>query len=180
MTQLKPTFGEPIADLAARRRPGLPARPSRPGLPVQTVSCGVPFLLVPLAHAAAVDDASLDAPALRRLRERAGLDEPAVFLFSTEPGRDKATAYSRMFAPGFGIGEDPATGSASGPLGCYLVRHRVVPPEKAGAMRSLQGVKMGRPSHIHISIGLQSGEITACGSAAKLCWRAKARSISVI
>jgi trans-2,3-dihydro-3-hydroxyanthranilate isomerase len=57
--------------------------------------------------------------------------------------------------------EDPATGSASGPLGCYLVRHKIVPPQKAGAMLSLQGVKMGRPSHVHISIGLQKGEITA-------------------
>jgi predicted PhzF superfamily epimerase YddE/YHI9 len=41
------------------------------------------------------------------------------------------------------------------------VRHKVVPPQKAGAMLSLQGVKMGRPSHVHISIGLQKGEITS-------------------
>lgn len=39
--------------------------------------------------------------------------------------------------------EDPATGGASGPLGCYLVKNKVVTPEKAGAMLSLQGVKMG-------------------------------------
>jgi len=51
-----------------------------------------------------------------------------------------------------GVSEDPATGIASGPLGCYLVRHGVVAPEKAGAMLSLQGVKMLRPSRIHISI----------------------------
>ncbi len=57
--------------------------------------------------------------------------------------------------------EDPATGGASGPLGCYLVRHRIVPPEKADAMLSLQGVKMGRPSHIHIAIGLENGEISS-------------------
>ena len=47
-----------------------------------------------------------------------------VFLFSTERGADQATVYSRMFAPGIGIAEDPATGSAAGPLGCYLVRTR--------------------------------------------------------
>ena len=62
-----------------------------------------------------------------------------------------------MFAPELGITEDPATGGASGPLGCYLVRHRMVPPEKADAMLSLQGVKMGRPSHVHIAIGLRAG-----------------------
>ena len=83
-----------------------------------------------------------------------------VFLFSTERAEDDATAYSRMFAPGFGITEDAATGSASGPLGCYLVRHKLVAPEKAGSILSLQGVKMGRPSHIHVAIGLDGEEIT--------------------
>ena len=77
-----------------------------------------------------------------------------MFLFSTEAGADGATAYSRMFAPAIGISEDPATGSASGPLGCYLVRHGVVAPEQPARMLSLQGVKMGRPSDIHIAIGV--------------------------
>ena len=66
-----------------------------------------------------------------------------------------------MFAPELGVAEDPATGSASGPLGCYLVRHGVVAPDAAGAMLSLQGVKMGRPSDVHISIGLEAGAITS-------------------
>ena len=73
-----------------------------------------------------------------------------VRLLARSPATRRATVYSRMFAPELGIAEDPATGIASGPLGCYLVRHKVVPPEKAGAMLSLQGVKMGRPSHVHI------------------------------
>jgi trans-2,3-dihydro-3-hydroxyanthranilate isomerase len=84
-----------------------------------------------------------------------------VFLFSTEPSADKATVYSRMFAPGFGILEDPATGGASGPLGCYLVRHKVIPPEKSECILSLQGAKMGRPSYIHIAIGMADGEISS-------------------
>ena len=77
-------------------------------------------------------------------------------VFTTQPGDARATVYSRMFAPEMGITEDPATGSASGPLGCYLVRHKVVRPEQAGAMISLQGVKMGRPSHVHMSIGARA------------------------
>ena len=80
---------------------------------------------------------------------------------SPEPGTDGATVYSRMFAPELGVAEDPATGGASGPLGCYLVRHKIVPPEKAGSILSLQGVKMGRPSHIHIAIGADGGEISS-------------------
>jgi trans-2,3-dihydro-3-hydroxyanthranilate isomerase len=65
-----------------------------------------------------------------------------------------------MFAPGLGVFEDPATGSASGPLGCYLVRHGAVPPDQAATILSLQGVKMGRPSRVHVAIGLDAGEIT--------------------
>jgi trans-2,3-dihydro-3-hydroxyanthranilate isomerase len=65
-----------------------------------------------------------------------------------------------MLAPGFGIPEDPATGGASGPLGCYLVHHEIVPSESAKRMLSLQGVAMGRPSRIHISIDAKDGGIS--------------------
>ena len=65
-----------------------------------------------------------------------------------------------MFAPELGVAEDPATGIASGPLGSYLVRHQVVARESAGALLSLQGAKMGRPSYIHISIALDGDAIT--------------------
>jgi trans-2,3-dihydro-3-hydroxyanthranilate isomerase len=163
MTQSKPAFGSPIADpsgaAAALRLPG--AAVTATGLPVQTVSCGVPFLFVPLATRRAVDSAALDAPAYDAFIRAVELDELPVFLFSSENVGDGATVYSRAFAPGMGITEDPATGGASGPLGCYLVRHKVVPPEKAGSMLSLQGVKMGRPSYVNIAIGVRNGDITS-------------------
>jgi trans-2,3-dihydro-3-hydroxyanthranilate isomerase len=66
-----------------------------------------------------------------------------------------------MFAPELGVAEDPATGIASGPLGSYLVRHQVVARESAGALLSLQGARMGRPSHVHISIGVDGDAITS-------------------
>ena len=65
-----------------------------------------------------------------------------------------------MFAPEFGIVEDPATGIASGPLGCYLVTHGLVTAEQARAIVSDQGVAMGRASRIHISIASDAGVIT--------------------
>jgi trans-2,3-dihydro-3-hydroxyanthranilate isomerase len=64
-----------------------------------------------------------------------------------------------MFAPGFGIVEDPATGGASGPLGSYLVHHGVVTPAQGARIVSLQGKKMGRPSWIHVDIGTTNGAI---------------------
>jgi trans-2,3-dihydro-3-hydroxyanthranilate isomerase len=154
MTQPNPTFAEPIAKpSAAAAVLGLSdLAVAGTGLPVQVVSCGVPFLFVPLTTRAAVDSASLQRDQFDRFREETKTQAHGVFLFSTQPGKDKATVYSRMFAPDLGVGEDPATGSASGPLGCYLVRHNVVPSERAGAMLSLQGAKMGRPSHVHIAI----------------------------
>jgi trans-2,3-dihydro-3-hydroxyanthranilate isomerase len=163
MTQSNPTFGDPMHDTAAAAA-ALSLSPSdvaATGLPVQVVACGVPFLFVPLATRSAVDNAVVDAGVLERLLRSSKSGAHGVFLFSVEPGGDGATVYSRMFAPDLGVAEDPATGSASGPLGCYLVRHELVSPQKAGAMLSLQGVKMGRPSHVHMSIGVEGGSITS-------------------
>ena len=122
------------------------------GLPVQEVSCGVPYIIVPLPTRAAVDSAVPDA----RLMDF----EAYLFTTDRDGGGDSATTYSRMFAPAFGIFEDPATGSASGPLGSYLVRHSIVTPEKAQAILNLQGVKLGRPSWIHISVNSSNGDIS--------------------
>jgi trans-2,3-dihydro-3-hydroxyanthranilate isomerase len=162
MTQSSPTFFQPLAKPAsAAAALGLQgAAISATGLPVQVVSCGVPFLFVPLATRSAVDRAAIDRDGLDALLHEAPGGAGGVFVFSPERGPgDEATVYSRMFAPALGVAEDPATGSASGPLGCYLVRHKVVPPDRAAAILSLQGVKMGRPSHVHVSIGLGEGVI---------------------
>lgn len=160
MTQLRPTFGAPLDDIAmAARALSLPTDAiAATGAPVRVVSCGVPFLFVPLATRRFVDGIVIDPAALDRLLHSAA-GAHGVFVFSTEDGSDSATVYSRMFAPGLGVAEDPATGIASGPLGCYLVRHKMVPPGEAGRILSLQGVKMGRPSHVHVAIALEQDEI---------------------
>ena len=159
MTQSTPLFGEAISDRGcAAAALGLPES-AVARVPVQVVSCGLPYVIVPLTSRRAVDSAVLNLSAYDRLVEAAGGDLNGVFLFSAEPAHDNATAYSRMFAPAIGVFEDPATGSASGPLGCYLVRHKMVPASSAGAMISLQGVKMGRPSHVHMSVGVDGDDI---------------------
>jgi trans-2,3-dihydro-3-hydroxyanthranilate isomerase len=161
MTQLPPTFNDPLSDKAAAAAALSlsPAAVAGTGHPVQVVSCGVPFLFVPLTTRSAVDNAVVNPGVLEAFMRSSKAKASGLFVFSAQRGSDRANVYSRMFAPYMGIAEDPATGIASGPLGCYLVKHKIVPPEKAGAMLSLQGVKMGRPSHVHISIGLQNGDI---------------------
>ena len=163
MTQHLPDFSEPLANPGgAAAALGLPQTAvAGTGLPVQVVSCGVPFLFIPLATRRAVDNAASNFEAIEAFFRAARVEASGVFLFSHERGGDKATVYSRMFAPGVGVAEDPATGSASGPLGCYLVRHKIVSAAKAGAILNLQGVKMGRPSHVHVSIGVGEGSISS-------------------
>ena len=127
-----------------------------PSLPIEVASSGLPVLFVPLETRRAVDGVTFDLALLRPVLARHQLDDLPVFVFSLETGHDDATAYSRMFAPAFGIPEDPATGGASGPLGAYLVRHGAVRTGTA-QMVSLQGVAMGRPSRVHISIASSPG-----------------------
>ncbi|MEX2032188.1 MAG: PhzF family phenazine biosynthesis protein [Dehalococcoidia bacterium] len=154
MTQRVPEFGAVFdapdvrAEIASAI--GLDAGDLVAGLPVQVVSCGVPFVFVPLKLRAAVDRAEPRVEALRRLQRAQGIEH--VFVFSVEAGSPPATAYSRMFAPVLGILEDPATGGATGPLGGYLVRHGLVAPEHAAEMVSLQGAAMGRPSWLHMDV----------------------------
>ena len=129
-------------------------------LPLEVVSCGVPFLFVPIK--------SLEA--MRAIRFRLDIWErvlrdfaaPHVFVFTQEVIHPDSTVHSRMFAPAMGIAEDPATGAASGPLGCYLVRHGLVQPARAGSsqMVSEQGFELGRPSLVQVKIELDGQLIT--------------------
>jgi trans-2,3-dihydro-3-hydroxyanthranilate isomerase len=160
MTQKSPVFGAPIEDRAAVAAAlGLTADDLVADLPVQEVSCGVPFVFVPLRDRATVDRAIGDGAAFRRLPVL-DASHPAIFVFAMLDGGAADTVHSRMFAPDFGIVEDPATGIASGPLGCYLVRHGVISGDAAQRIVSRQGVAMGRASRIHIAITGTSDAIT--------------------
>jgi trans-2,3-dihydro-3-hydroxyanthranilate isomerase len=162
MTQRNPEFGAAQEAAPVAQAIGLPEAAISTGLPVQPVSCGVPFVIVPIVTRAAVDSAAPDPRALSALAKQSGMDHFSLYLFTTDrtDANDAATVYSRMFAPDLGVYEDPATGGASGPLGSYLVRHAIVPPERAGAIVNLQGRRLGRPSWIHIAIDSQGGAIT--------------------
>jgi trans-2,3-dihydro-3-hydroxyanthranilate isomerase len=177
MTQLLPSFGVRIEDRTAFAAAVGLGHGDILGLPIEAISCGVEFLFVPVTSRAAVDRVSIDRRALTRVYQQAGCDELAIFFFS--PDRTGATGeetiYSRMLAPMFGISEDPATGGASGPVGCYLVRHGMVTPEQGLSMVSLQGVAMKRSSRIHISIETRDGEITRVRVGGKAVRVAEAR-----
>jgi trans-2,3-dihydro-3-hydroxyanthranilate isomerase len=159
MTQQKPTFGTAVSDAAAIAgaigvEPG--AMLSR--APAQEVNCGSAFFIVPLATRKAVDAAVLDRAKIDAVFSAAGMQRRGIYIFSNERGTDDADAYSRLLGTG-GI-EDPATGSAAGPAGCFMVKHGLVSSAKASHFVVLQGVLVRRPSRIHVNVGGSGNEIT--------------------
>jgi trans-2,3-dihydro-3-hydroxyanthranilate isomerase len=168
MTQKTPEFGGRVADRRVFAAALGLAGDDLADAPPQVVSCGLPYLVVALKTRRAVDAVTLDVRAYNAVCRASGLDNVPLFVFTTEERREPAArktddverAYSRMLAPGFGIAEDPATGSASGPLGCYLHAHRLLDPAALSHVVSLQGVRMKRPSRIHISLDTSGDAIT--------------------
>ncbi|MGA9669461.1 MAG: PhzF family phenazine biosynthesis protein [Terracidiphilus sp.] len=154
MKQPIPTFGPIVTDtVAVAAALGIQPRDlAGENLPVQVVSSGLPFLYVALNSRAAVDAAAFDRAKLCAFLGALDLEELPVFVFSPEPADDDATVYSRMFGPVLGIPEDPGTGSACGPLGAYLLRYKAISDNTESRLVSLQGVRMGRPSRIHIAL----------------------------
>ena len=125
-------------------------------LPLEVVSCGVPFLFVPVRNLEAMRAIRFRLDVWERvLRDFAA---PHVFVFTQEVVLPNSTVHSRMFAPAMGIAEDPATGAASGPLGCYLVRHGLVQP--GSQMVSEQGFELRRPSLVQVKIEQDGQHIT--------------------
>ncbi len=105
--------------------------------PPQLLDAGNPTLFIPLKDRSTVDKASAKA-----------IPGPfCIFPFTPTP----EGAYSRMFAPHIGIPEDPATGSSTGPLALYMMRHEMVSSAPGTRFVSEQGTAMGRRSFLHVN-----------------------------
>lgn len=123
----------------------------------EAVSCGVPFLVVPLTSRDAVSRARLDRAAFERVL--AGMWAREVFLFDVSAVSGGGVIRARMFAPDLGIGEDPATGSAAVCLAGYLAKRSA---DNATLRWTVaQGVEMGRPSTLMISAERRNGAVHA-------------------
>jgi trans-2,3-dihydro-3-hydroxyanthranilate isomerase len=120
------------------------------GLPVEAIYNGIAVIIVPLASLAAVKRIKADAGALERISNDMGAQ--TVLMFARETEMASSTVHCRVFAPAAGVMEDAATGSANGPLGFYLVRHRVVEVQAVTRVLSEQGFEMHRPSLLHIEV----------------------------
>jgi trans-2,3-dihydro-3-hydroxyanthranilate isomerase len=130
---------------------GLP-RSDLSGLPPEILSAGNPFLYIALEDVAAVDRAWLSSTG--SLKAEPG-ELLCVFVFARTPDG----VYSRMFAPEHGVVEDPATGSAAGPLAIYLRKHGMISDKPGTQFTSEQGTKMGRRSILHVRLNENNLEV---------------------
>ncbi|HEV7744645.1 MAG TPA: PhzF family phenazine biosynthesis protein [Pyrinomonadaceae bacterium] len=130
-------------------------------LPIQTISTGLPFLAVPVRSLADLGRCKVNSSLLTEIYQRAGATGCETFTRETiEIGESRA--HVRMFAPGDTIAEDPATGSAAGALGAYLVHHgaaNVEPSEGKFRFVIEQGDFIHRPSRINLEVAGKPGKI---------------------
>lgn len=162
MTQDRPTFHRTFEDLTSLAAGlGLPVEAiAETKLPVEVVSTGVPQMMVPVLSLAEIQGltvAGLDVRALNQACREAGTE--CVLVFTLETSDPETSVHVRLFAPLLGVPEDPATGSANGALGAYLVRHQAVPiAEGTTHITSRQGMEMDRPSLLYVEVDHTEGE----------------------
>jgi trans-2,3-dihydro-3-hydroxyanthranilate isomerase len=145
MLQEPAAFGEEVEPEPVLRALRLTGADAHPDLVPQVVSTGLAHLVVPVREAGALDRAAPDPRALRPLLEGSGCT--CAYLSFVEPDRERADARG-FFLDGGAAVEDPATGSAAGPLMAYA--------HARTGVRSLaidQGVAMGRASRILCEAG---------------------------
>jgi trans-2,3-dihydro-3-hydroxyanthranilate isomerase len=133
----------------------------------RAVSCGLPFLIVPLASVDAVRRARVRLDAWDAHLKGTGASEPMVFA-TVQQAADYADAPSslsecdiraRVFVPGLSVPEDPATGSANACLAGYLAAR--TPRDGVLRWRVAQGVEMQRPSRLDLEVEKRDGVIQA-------------------
>jgi trans-2,3-dihydro-3-hydroxyanthranilate isomerase len=140
------TFGRSYDPALCARLIGLESRDLLEVKP-ELVSAANPGIFIAVRDKAAVDRAKLDTGTLAGIN--ATEPEP-VLVFVFAPAAEGA--YSRMFAPDHGVPEDPATGSATGPLAAFMIKHGLVSGADGARFISEQGVKIGRRSLLHVRI----------------------------
>jgi trans-2,3-dihydro-3-hydroxyanthranilate isomerase len=124
----------------------------------QAISCGMPFLFVPLASRDAVRRARINWEWWNQYLS--SFWAPQIYAFSFEAQAHDATVHARAFTHAVGIPEDPATGSAASGLAGYLARRERV-GDGTAKWRVEQGIEIGRPSLIDIEADIRDGAVTS-------------------
>jgi trans-2,3-dihydro-3-hydroxyanthranilate isomerase len=146
MTQFPPAFRDEFDDRELLATAcGLHVQDLHPELPAQVVWTGLDWLMVPIRDEATLRRAERNESACTEVAGKSA--SAGLYLFAV---RGDGDVMARMFDPYFGIGEDPATGSAAGPLGAYLSARGLA--GMPGRMVVAQGEMVGRPSFVHVDV----------------------------
>ncbi len=162
MTQKPARFlRAPFSRAALAATLGLKPSDLVPSLPIEFVSTGIANLMVPVTRTAVLSRIQMNMRALAQLIAPHGT---MAYCFAIE-GRGRVR--SRGMLP-WGIMEDPATGSAAGSLGAYLVHHGQL--KSSEPLLVTQGVEMGRPSEIHVEVAAEKEKLIpkVSGSAVRI------------
>ncbi len=146
MQQKAPVFGETVDPAVLAKHLNLSQDVFFPGVPAQSVSTGVPFLIVPLRTLDAVKQAEMNRTEIRRILEELSVD--ALFVCTPNGFTKDGDTFARLMDPG-NAGEDPYTGSATGCLGSFFYRYGIVRKQQ---MVCEQGHLLGRPGSGRIEI----------------------------
>jgi trans-2,3-dihydro-3-hydroxyanthranilate isomerase len=162
MVQPKPEFlgvVEPLRDLfEVAKAIGVPkTKITGTGLPVEIVSTGFPVMVVPVRTLTAVSAAVANIALVNSVCEQHKAQ--GIMVFSTVTVEEESTVHTRMFASPVGVVEDPATGSATGALGAYLVKHGVVDVGPTTEIICEQGYEVDRPSRLIVQVHSDDDEI---------------------
>jgi trans-2,3-dihydro-3-hydroxyanthranilate isomerase len=132
-----------------------------PDRAAEVVSTGAEHLLVPSVSMAAVDAAEPDSAGLRTFLATAGAEGCYLYTLDTEAAGPGIDAYARFFNPTVGIAEDPATGTAAGPLAAVLARDGIT--RQRSPITIEQGRRLGRPSRLTVVVDGESVTISGSG-----------------
>lgn len=122
----------------------------------EVVSAGLPFVVIPVRDLAGIRRARLDTAVWERLTREAW--SRMIYLVCPEAEAEGVDQHVRMFAPGAGVPEDPATGSAAAALGAWLGR-RSARRDARLRWRVEQGLEIGRPSLLEVDVEVSDGSV---------------------
>lgn len=123
--------------------------------PVQIASTGHSKVMIGIKNKEKLNDLNPDYSSLIALSKQINCNGYFVFTFDSD--NDDLLTHGRMFAPAIGINEDPVTGNANGPLGGYLIQHKIVDFKgNLFEFNGKQGEKINRPGVINVSVKIEN------------------------
>jgi PhzF family phenazine biosynthesis protein len=123
--------------------------------PVQIASTGHSKVMIGIKSREKLNDLNPNYSSLTELSKQINCNGYFVFTFDSDD--DNILTHGRMFAPAIGINEDPVTGNANGPLGGYLIQHKIVDfKNNLFEFNGKQGEKIERPGIINVSVGIEN------------------------